>query len=46
LLCVVPEIALLVPLAWNRPRRRLEQLGHRRTVALALLGVVSLTALG
>jgi hypothetical protein len=43
LVCVVPEIALLVPLAWNRPRRRLEQLGHRRTVALALLGVVSLT---
>ena len=32
---------LLLPLAFHRPRRRLEQLGHRRTVALALLGVVS-----
>ncbi|MGB2952403.1 MAG: hypothetical protein WBB74_03285 [Gaiellaceae bacterium] len=39
---VGPEVVLLVPLAWNRSRRRLEQLGHRRTVALALLGVVSL----
>ncbi len=37
-----PEAVLLIPLAWHRPRRRLEQLGHRRTVALALLGVVSL----
>jgi len=37
-----PELALLIPLAWQRPRRRLEQLGHRRTVALALLGVISL----
>jgi hypothetical protein len=36
------ELALLVPLAWQRPRRRLEQVGHRRTVALALLGSVSL----
>ena len=26
----------------HRPRRRLEQLGHRRTVALALLALVSL----
>ena len=43
LLSIGPEIALLIPLAWNRPRRRLEQLGHRRTVALALLGVISLT---
>jgi hypothetical protein len=42
LISVVPEIALLVPLAWHRPRRRLEQMGHRRTVALALIGVVSL----
>jgi hypothetical protein len=37
-----PEIALLIPLAWHRPRRRLEQMGHRRTVALGLLGIVSL----
>jgi hypothetical protein len=42
LIPIVPELALLVPLAWNRPRRRLEQMGLRRTVALALLAVVSL----
>lgn len=42
LIPVVPEALLLLPLAWHRPRRRLEQLGHRRTVALALLAVVSL----
>jgi len=42
LIPVAPEILLLLPLAWHRPRRRLEQLGHRRTVALALLAVVSL----
>jgi hypothetical protein len=39
---VAPEIVLLVPLAWHRPRRRLEQLGHRRTVSLALVGMISL----
>ena len=38
---IAPEVLLLLPLAFQRPRRRLEQLGHRRTVALALLGVVS-----
>jgi hypothetical protein len=43
LISVGPELALLIPLAWNRSRRRLEQLGHRRTVALSLLGLVSLT---
>jgi hypothetical protein len=42
LIPVAPEALLLVPLAWHRPRRRLEQLGHRRTVALALLAVVSI----
>jgi len=42
LIPIGPELALLVPLAWHRPRRRLEQLGHRRTVALLLLGLVSL----
>ena len=39
---VAPEVALLVPLAWHRPRRRLEQMGLRRTLALALLGIISL----
>ena len=42
LLLVGPELALLLPLAWDRPRHRLEQVGHRRTVALALLVVVSI----
>jgi hypothetical protein len=42
LLPVVPELLLLLPLAWHRPRRRLEQLGQRRTVAIGLLGFVSL----
>ena len=42
LIPVVPETLLLIPLAWHRPRRRLEQLGHRRTVALSLLAVVSM----
>ena len=39
---VAPEAALLLPLAWHRPRRRLEQLGLRRETALVLLGIVSL----
>jgi hypothetical protein len=43
LIGVGPELALLAPLALDRPRHRLEQLGHRRTVALALLGTVSLS---
>ena len=43
LISVGPEVALLIPLAWHRPRRKLEQLGLRRTVALALLALVSLT---
>jgi hypothetical protein len=42
LIPAAPECALLVPLGWHRPRRRLEQLGLRRTVSLVLLGVVSL----
>jgi hypothetical protein len=41
LIPVGPELVLLVPLAWRRPRRRLEQTGHRRTVAVALLGLIS-----
>jgi len=32
---------LLLPLAFQWPRRRLEQLGHRRTAAVGLLAVVS-----
>jgi hypothetical protein len=43
LIPVVPEIVLLVPLAWDRPRRRLEQIGRRRTVALGLLAVIALS---
>src|SRR2546423_1475241 len=42
LIPVGAEAILLVPLAWHRPRRRLEQLGLRRTVVLALLALVSL----
>jgi hypothetical protein len=38
---VVPEMALLLPLAFQRPRHQLEQLGQRRTVAISLLAVVS-----
>ena len=41
LIPIAPEALLLLPLAFQRPRHRLEQLGHRRTVALTLLGVVS-----
>jgi hypothetical protein len=42
LLPIVPEIVLLIALAWQRPRRRLEQMGQRRNVAIALLGLISL----
>ncbi len=41
LLPVVPEVVLLLPLAHQWPRRRREQLGYQRTVALALVAVVS-----
>jgi len=41
LIPVVPEVILLVPLAWRRPRRQLEQLGLRRRFALGLLAVIS-----
>ena len=41
LIGIGPEAALVVPLGFDRPRHRLEQLGHRRTAALALFGVVS-----
>jgi uncharacterized membrane protein len=41
LIPAVPEAALLLPLAWSVPRHRLEQMGKRRTVALALVGVIT-----
>ena len=41
LIPVGPEVVLLLPLALRRPRQRLEQLGRRRMVALALLGLIS-----
>jgi hypothetical protein len=41
LIPVVPETALLLALAWSAPRYRLEQLGRRRTVALALVAVIT-----
>jgi hypothetical protein len=42
LIPVAAELVLLLPLAFERPRRRLEEIGHRRTAALALVSVVSL----
>jgi hypothetical protein len=42
LIPVVPEVALLVALAWDLPRRQLEQMGLRREAALSLLGLISL----
>jgi uncharacterized membrane protein len=41
LIPAVPEAALLLPLAWSVPRHRLEQMGKRRTVAVALVGVIT-----
>jgi uncharacterized membrane protein len=41
LIPALPETALLVPLALSAPRHRLEQMGRRRTVALALVGVIT-----
>ncbi|MGZ4309654.1 MAG: hypothetical protein ACXVRG_10020 [Gaiellaceae bacterium] len=41
LVAIVPESLLLLPLAFLGPRRRLEQLGHRRTAAVGLLAAVS-----
>jgi uncharacterized membrane protein len=41
LVLIGPELVLLVPLAWSRPRHRLEQMGKRRTAALVLFAVVS-----
>jgi uncharacterized membrane protein len=44
-MAVVPETILLVSLAWDSARRFLERIGHRRNVALTLLGVISLDTL-
>ena len=41
LIPVVPEAALLLVLSWSLPRHRLEQMGRRRTVALVLVGVIT-----
>jgi hypothetical protein len=41
LIPILPETGLLVALAWSRSRRLLEQIGHRRTAALALLGLIT-----
>ena len=41
LIAVAPEAALLLALSWSLPRHRLEQMGLRRTVALALVGVIT-----
>ena len=38
---VVPELLLLVALAWRRPRRRLQQMGIRREAELVLLGILT-----
>jgi hypothetical protein len=41
LIPAVPEAVLLLPLAFARPRHRLEQMGLRRSFALALVGVIT-----
>jgi len=45
LVCVGPELLLLGPLAFDKPRHQLEQAGMRRLVGLALLGIVNLSNL-
>ncbi len=42
LIPAVPELCLLIALAWDRPRKRLEGRGLRREASLALIGLVSL----
>jgi hypothetical protein len=42
LILIGPELVLFGALAWALPRHQLEQMGHRRTVSLTLLGVISL----
>jgi predicted nucleic acid-binding protein len=38
---VGPELALVIALAWTRPRHKLEQRGLRRTFALGLVGLIT-----
>jgi hypothetical protein len=38
---IVPEVLLFLALSWSAPRRKLEQMGHRRSASLLLFGVVS-----
>ncbi len=40
---IVPELLLLVALAWHKPRHRLEQMGVRREVELVLLCLLGVT---
>ena len=42
LIGIVPEAVLLLLLVFDRSRHRLEEIGHRRTVSIALFGIVSL----
>ena len=37
----IPELVVLVPLAWHLPRQRLEQRGLRRAASLTLIGLIS-----
>jgi uncharacterized membrane protein len=42
LVAIVPELVLLVSLARDRPRQRLERSGNRRAASILLLAIVSL----
>src|SRR2546430_16717030 len=43
LISIPPELALLIPLAWSRPRHRLPQPPLRRLATLALPRIISPT---
>ncbi len=43
LISAPPEVVLLVPLAFSRPRHQLEQAGRRRTVSIGLISLTSLS---
>lgn len=42
LIPIAVEVTLLLPLAFDRPRTRLEEIGYRKTASVALISVVSL----